>query len=172
MESSSSQGRFYLLENGPVASPGHCAVCGFSGPERRYLDPRLDFEFFGSCIFCETCVTSMAQIFGLLSESAVADLEKRVENAERELIQLRAVVTASEAFDVAVRAYSSGGHISSDPGFNIYNDDSIVSGSNKVTNNSSQGESAGESAFDVSTLVEGPDDLSDLGSPASSSIEL
>lgn len=171
MKQSSSQGRYFLLD-GPVSSPGCCAICGYSSRERSYLDPRLDFEFYGSVIFCEICVGSMAQMFGLLTHERVADLEQRLETAERELIQLRAVVAAGEALDVAVRAYSSGGHLSSDPGLQSWNSSDDVSRSDTVDEGASEELPSGESSFDVSGISQGPDDVFSLGDSNSTSLDL
>ena len=158
---SSSQGRYYLLDNGPVVSPGSCAICGFSGRERRYLDPRLDFEFYGSVIFCELCVGAMVTLFGYLTHEQAVGLEKRVEDAERELIKLRAVTSAMEDFNVAVRA-ASGATFSGDRN-NIPGGDSgeyvAAPGESDAVDAAIEGR--GDSTFDVSDLSEGPDDVSD-----------
>lgn len=88
---STAQGRYYLL-NSPVASPGQCGVCGYGGNDRQYLDPRLDFEFYGSLYFCSECMASMAAVMGYIEPAKARTLELRVEEAERELVVLRAAV--------------------------------------------------------------------------------
>ncbi len=165
MEKSSSQGRFFILSEGPVASPGSCTICGYASRERRYLDPRLDFEFYGSVIFCELCIISMGQEFGLISPDKVAEIEARLENAQTELIKLGAVAAAMEDFRVAIGAVTGEGSVSdgdklpdlspdTDPSTDGGNPLAIISG-----------ESSGDEAFDVSSLSEGPDDISDSTDP-------
>jgi len=163
MEMSSAQGRYYLLDNGPVVSPGSCAVCGFSGRERRYLDPRLDFEFFGSVIFCELCIAAMAQLFGYLTPEIARELEVRVETAERELIRLRAAVAAMEDLRVAVRAID--GETTFDGGPDLISDsaDQAEFSPDETPDGNATGEGSGNPTFDVSNLVEGPDDLRNVG---------
>lgn len=101
MTVSTAQGRYYLL-NTPVASPGQCGICGYSGSDRSYLDPRLDFEFYGTLIFCSECMASMAEVMGFIEPAKARSLETRVEEAERELVTLRAAVVAIEEFKRAV----------------------------------------------------------------------
>jgi hypothetical protein len=114
MDLSTSQGRFFILDS-PVVSPGVCGICGFGGAEgRKYLDPRLDFEFYGSLIFCEDCVTAMANQFGCLNPAQAQALESRVEEAERQLITYRAVISNMENVSVAVSSLVASGVLSSD----------------------------------------------------------
>lgn len=82
----------YFLLDSPVASPAKCVLCGYGGADRKYLDPRLDFEFYGSAIFCECCVGTMANDFKFLQPAQARALEARAEEAERELVILRAAV--------------------------------------------------------------------------------
>ena len=105
-EASTSQGRYFLLSAGPVASPAQCGICGYGGSERNYLDPRLDFEFYGTLIFCEECVGSMARLFGYLSPAVAKLLENRLENSETELIKLRGAVIAMEHFNDVITSLS------------------------------------------------------------------
>lgn len=95
MTVSTAQGRYYIT-NTPQASPGTCTICGYAGPDRSYLDPRLDFEFYGSLYFCEECMASMAQQMGFIEPAKARSLEARVEEAERELVHLRAATVAMD----------------------------------------------------------------------------
>ncbi len=165
MEKSSSQGRFFVLSEGPVASPGHCVLCGYGGRERRYLDPRLDFEFFGSAIFCELCITAMGQEFGLISPDMVQEYQNHLEKTQTELIKYQAIALAAEELYVALgavvgedRPSSGDGDVNLSPNSNTTPD-----GGDPLAN--VEGESDRESAFDVSSLSEGPDDLLSLGRP-------
>lgn len=108
VEVSSVVGRLTVLDNGPVISPGNCGLCGYSGQERKYLDLRLDFEFYGTLIFCEECVMGMAQVFGFITPGQAQALEARVEEAERELIQSRALLANLGSLRVSLDALGIG----------------------------------------------------------------
>lgn len=100
-------GRFQVLRTGPMASPGCCIICGYSLKERIYLDPRLDFDEYGSVIFCDQCVTEMATILGLISPTQARALEARVKEAESEIQMLRSAVANLETISDAVAQFSS-----------------------------------------------------------------
>ncbi len=104
---SQATGRFTILDH-PVASPGHCATCGYSNNDRKYVDLRLDFEFYGTVVFCVECVGAMAQLLDFLKPAQAFALEARVEEAERECIQLRAAVAAFGDFGAAIAAVNFG----------------------------------------------------------------
>lgn len=169
MEKSQAQGRFYL-SNTPVASPGHCAICGYSGSERQYLDPRLDFEFFGSVIFCDTCVSSMASMFGFIEPAQALALEAKVEEAERELIKLRAAAAAMEDLSVAFASLGYGTGSGTTARFSVA--DPVVSSANSDVEGNAEGEGQGSSEVDFVDFGEGPDDLRDTGSDKSYSLDL
>lgn len=107
VEVSSVIGRLTVLDY-PVALPAHCGLCGITGQERKYLDLRLDFEDYGALIFCEECVMSMAQVFGYIKPVQARELEARVEEAERELIQTRALLTNLGSLRVSLDALGLG----------------------------------------------------------------
>lgn len=100
-------GRLNILDY-PVALPAECGMCGFSGQERKYLDLRLDFEDYGALIFCQDCIMSMAQMFGFIKPDQARELEARVEEAERELIQTRALLTNLGGLRVSLDALGIG----------------------------------------------------------------
>jgi hypothetical protein len=58
----------------PQVSPGSCGICGKGKDPNGFVDPRLDFEYYGSLIFCRDCTTQMAAIFGLISEDTYQDV--------------------------------------------------------------------------------------------------
>lgn len=97
----------YFILDAPVASPAKCGLCGYAGSDRKYLDPRLDFEFYGTLIFCESCVGTMANDFGFNSPAQVEVLHTRLEEAEREVVLLRsAVVNLENAHDALSNLHS------------------------------------------------------------------
>lgn len=155
---SSAQGRYYILTS-PVATPGNCGVCGYSGNDRRYLDPRLDFEFYGSLIFCEDCVASMSVLFGHLTPDLVRDLENRVERAETQLVQLRAATTVFEDFRVALSSIDD--RAISDVHRGSILADTFAEPTDSLAPDDVIGEGSGDSEADLSDLLEGSDDVRD-----------
>ena len=158
---------FFILENGPVASPGVCLICGYSGKDRRYLDPRKDFEFYGTVIFCEECVGSMANDMGFLQPAQARSLENRVEEAERELITLRAAIIQLENVHelLASRSGFAGSSPVSNGGMVLSSDERIKSiTEGAVGGIAASGNPSGEgnSKTDDDSGVEGSDDISSL----------
>lgn len=156
MEKSQAQGRFYVLDN-PVSAPGQCAVCGYGGTDRKYLDPQLHFEFYGAAIFCRTCVNSMASMFGFIEPAQALVLETKVEEAERELIKLRAALAAMEDLSVAFASLGFG----TDSGVIVSTGvaDSIIPTADSDAAIDVAGSGLGDSETDLSDLFEGPDDV-------------
>ena len=95
----------YFILDSPVASPAKCGLCGYGGAERKYLDPRLDFEFYGSLIFCESCIGTLANDFDYLSPKQSANLIERLDAAEKELMILRAAVIHLENANESLSDY-------------------------------------------------------------------
>lgn len=147
----------YFLLDAPVASPAKCVLCGYSGADRKYLDPRLDFEFYGSAIFCEACVGTMANDFGFHQPAQARALEARAEEAERELIILRAAVADLENVHDAFNRISA---------FNSVNSiDTLAPDSSarieELHDEAINDEGPGDSASDDIVSEPRPDDLSD-----------
>lgn len=156
---------FFVLENGPVASPGRCGICGYSGSERKFTDPRKDFEFYGSFIICETCVMSMAEDYGYLEPSRVAALIKRNQEVEKELEQL---LDLRDTLGIVYDALSRFNRDDSEPDVSDVSD--LVSDSPELVEEptlsldsdaewSSDEEGRGDSEIDVDLSVERPDDV-------------
>lgn len=162
---------FFILENGPVASPGNCGICGYAGSDRRYLDPRKDFEFYGSFIICEQCVGAMANDMGFLQPAQARSLENRVEEAERELIVLRSAVLQLESVHDLIAGFNAdsgrgisvnAGVASSDPAIQDGDIDQSVGGTQLSIDEVGEG----DSKADDDNRQQGSDDLSSLISSA------
>lgn len=78
-----------LRVDAPIVSPGNCAICGTVNHPLGFVDPRLDFEFYGTLYLCADCVGECARIFGFLSPSEVAGLREHIEAQDDELNTLR-----------------------------------------------------------------------------------
>lgn len=65
----------------PNASPGHCAVCGFAGLDRSYVDFGFSLDFYGAVIFCELCVVTMAETLGHVTPERYDGVVERLQIA-------------------------------------------------------------------------------------------
>lgn len=167
---------FELLDS-PQASPGKCGVCGYSGSDRKFLNTRLDFEFYGILIFCADCVGAMANDFGFLSPDQSSDIIQRLEDNEQELVTLRSAVLQLETLGDLVA-----GLISSKPAVPDDNVSVAVRSSEPesgIPAEPIEAEGSDDSIqrlldFDVDKQVDepGPDDLSSLGVQQSTEFSL
>lgn len=73
----------------PQASPGQCGICGNARDPNGFVDPKLDFEFWGSLLFCSVCTLQMAAIFGFISPEAYEDLLAEASLVSLELSEAR-----------------------------------------------------------------------------------
>lgn len=73
----------------PVASPGHCVICGKTSHPEGFADARLDFEFYGTAYFCADCVGDYARLFGYASPNEVTRLREHIVLQDAELNTLR-----------------------------------------------------------------------------------
>ena len=62
------------LQMVPVSTPGNCGICGTGQHILGFVDPQLDFEFYGALIFCVNCVGEMATIYGFISPEVYEDI--------------------------------------------------------------------------------------------------
>lgn len=69
----------------PIASPGHCVICGKHEHEKGFIDPRLDFEFYGTFYLCADCGGEFANVLGYISPEQAIMLAKRVQQLEHDL---------------------------------------------------------------------------------------
>lgn len=89
-------GRFKLLD-APYASPGKCAVCGYSASgdsepddRRQYLDFGLDIEYYGAIYICTACVNEVAVGMGYALPEIVDAVREEAEQVKSELARLSA----------------------------------------------------------------------------------
>lgn len=81
----------------PVASPGHCALCGKFEHSDGFLWPQLDYEFYGTVYFCSDCVGEMARTFGYISPKDLSTLREHIDAQNAELNTLRQAVLGLES---------------------------------------------------------------------------
>jgi hypothetical protein len=153
-------------------SPAKCGLCGYSNTDRQYLDfaGKLDFEWYGSLAICEQCVAAMAADFGFIQPAQALALEARVEEAERELVTLRAAVLQLESLHdlIAGLAGDSANILNRNDGMVVRSDEPAQ----PIPAQSINIEGQDDSGSDKQTPVEGSDDLSDLISSADKLLEL
>lgn len=81
----------------PVASPGHCALCGKSDhPLGFAATENMEFEFFGTLYFCADCVGDYARVFGYMHRTEISDLIDKQKSMYEELELLRSAVANLE----------------------------------------------------------------------------
>lgn len=159
----------FPITNTPSASPARCALCGYADKERSYVDfaGKLDFEWYGSLQLCEDCVGAVANDFGFLQPDQARNLELRVQEAESELITLRAAVLQLEALGdiVAGLVGNNAVHGSRSDGLAVRSSDTDQRVSAKTTGNEGSADSgsteqtASKRSDDVSDIIAGADDL-------------
>jgi hypothetical protein len=110
----------------------------------------LDFIEYGTLIFCEECVMSMAQLLGFITPGQARELEARVEEAERELIQSRSMLQNLGSLRVSLDALGIGAR----------NDDASISSFSDPVDEQDEGSTGGDS--------QESDDLSEGKQPDSS----
>jgi hypothetical protein len=157
---------FMILDSGPVASPGCCGVCGYTGQDRKYSDLRKDFEFYGTFILCELCVGALAQDYGFLEPTRAQAIQDRALEVESELVKLRAAYELLEKMDDALSNFNFERNLfsndalagSSTEGNNSEPPQESIRGENVVGDNA-QGEGRGNSPLDFDVNESGSDDL-------------
>lgn len=104
---SDAAARVQLIET-PIASPGQCTICGKSSHPVGFADPRLDFEFYGTVLFCGDCVGDFARLFGWVEPERFVEFLREHE----EVLAHDAMVTEEldnlGAIKNAIDYYSSG----------------------------------------------------------------
>ena len=99
-------GRVQRIAN-PIASPGQCGMCGKASHEKGFADARLDFEFYGSLIFCADCTGDLASVFGYVSPEDLAAMREMIEAQNDELNTLRQAVLGLESAVDGLTSYNA-----------------------------------------------------------------
>ena len=81
----------------PIASPGQCGICGKNEHPEGFADARLDFEFYGTLIFCRDCAGEIASVFGYHAPEDLIALREQVEDQNAELNTLRQAILGLES---------------------------------------------------------------------------
>lgn len=85
--------RIQVLDR-PVALPGKCAICGYSGSEngdgRKFIDINFDMDFYGAVIFCAGCIVGIANKLGFISPEQADKLRLEKDQAITELQKVAA----------------------------------------------------------------------------------
>lgn len=162
----------FPVSNTLTMSPAKCGLCGHADNDRQYLDfaGQLDFEWYGSLALCEQCVGAMAADFGFIQPAQALALEARVEEAERELVTLRAAVLQLESLHdlIAGLAGDSANIFNSNDGLVVRSDDTAQS----IPAQPIDDERSDDNGSDEQVNVQRSDDLSDLIASADKLLEL
>jgi hypothetical protein len=82
--------RVQIIEN-PVSAPGTCAMCGTgSGVDsRKFIDFGFQLDWYGSVIFCEYCMASVAEGAGYISSIEYDTIKKLTDSLSKDLDSVR-----------------------------------------------------------------------------------
>lgn len=108
-----------FIQPTPMASPGCCTICGTTECVAGFLNPQLDFEFYGTVIFCRSCVAEMGRAYKMITES---DYHQLVTNNQLLLVEnttLYARIAESEKVLATLRDFYFNSDISSVSGSDI-----------------------------------------------------
>lgn len=101
-----------VISPSPYATPGCCAICGYAGRDRSYIDYRLDFEFYGTLYFCTDCGMEPARLLGWIDPGRALELLRINEDLTASLTALQAKASELEhSLDVlAAKRLAAGNH--------------------------------------------------------------
>ena len=91
----------------PLVSPGSCGICGKATFDKGFVNTGLDFEFFGTLIFCAECALNIGAPVGGLTPD---EYTKLVETADKLAIELEKAlnrIKELEAIEDAINHYNS-----------------------------------------------------------------
>lgn len=119
-----SQSARIRIQMRPVSAPGQCAICGNGQDPKGYVDPQLDFEFWGALIFCSECTAEMAAIYGFISPEVWEDLQGELAIANRNNEQLKEKI---EKLEKVIESFNSlfNTHFGSVTGSSNFNTDEV-----------------------------------------------
>lgn len=80
----------------PLASPARCGICGKSEHPDGFVDPQLDFEFYGSLIFCPDCIIQMARVYQMIKLEEYKELSNRLDKSIANGLKLSAKIQEME----------------------------------------------------------------------------
>lgn len=97
---------FIRVVEQPTIAPAQCKMCSASTlSEREYwLDTGTMEEFYGAVYYCNTCIEEIGSLCGFLPPKAATRLKERLENAKREIRDLKACIGALSDIGVDVSA--------------------------------------------------------------------
>ncbi len=83
-------------QQSPQASPARCGICGKSRCDEGFVDPQLDFEFYGSLIFCYDCIKEMAKVYQMITQDEYQELASRLDQSIANGLKLSAKISEME----------------------------------------------------------------------------
>lgn len=95
----------------PIASPGHCRICGKPQHDLGFAATEgWDEEFYGTVYLCADCVGDYARVFGYMSSDQVEGLLSEVKRQSDEISLLReSVANLENILDAYSRLRPNGG---------------------------------------------------------------
>jgi hypothetical protein len=100
---------FAQLVSEPVAQPSQCKACGagsLSEGREWWMDTGTIEEFYGHVYYCSVCFTQMADLANFMGPAKRRALESQVEDAIRELTELKEYLDALSTLGIDVGTIS------------------------------------------------------------------
>jgi hypothetical protein len=151
----------------PIVSPGQCGICGISKHSVGFVTLGMDFEFYGTLIFCADCAVSLGAVAGSISPAQYQHLN----DSNRELLEINATLSAEitvlQEVKNGISNYLSRYPMSDSIVGSVLGSDQpevdgeVAPGSDTSTTGNNSGTTEVSSNAAESVSVEGSDDVSD-----------
>lgn len=96
--------RFPVITS-PNIDPGHCGACGKASHSQGFVHTGMDFEFFGTLIFCADCAKEIGRAVGCLDPEQTVKVNNVLAEAIDENYSLRSQLEQLEAVRDAFNKY-------------------------------------------------------------------
>lgn len=125
------------IQQVPQSAPGQCGICGKGQDPDGFVDPQLDFEYWGALIFCRECTTQMAAIYGLISPEVYGEIVAEVGLLQLQLNEVNKKNARLEGVVSGLTGYwnTDKRSIDSSPGAAVPTTPSIESSSESTSSN-------------------------------------
>lgn len=164
--------RFVVID-APRVEPGSCGCCGKSQHEGGFVTTGLDFEFFGTLIFCSECALAIAAPVGGLTPTQYDSLVKENVELAQQVVRLQEQLNSLQPIKELVDGYNRSLADDREPEPNLSGDDSLRSivdpeESDDTVNANNQTTEPTDSNFTELSSESGPNDGSDVSSDPNS----
>lgn len=103
--------RFPVIPS-PNIDPAHCGACGKASHEQGFVHTGMDFEFYGTLIFCADCAKEIGRAVGCLDPEQSVKLNDYLVQLINENNSQRSQLEQLEVIRDAINSFSSSNIIS------------------------------------------------------------